>query len=72
MGAAAEIPVNPGLPSPSAFPAHTPITYSGVVPTAQASLNPKLVPVFQASSGAEAKYCHPVSVSGRFTFRSAS
>ena len=68
MGAAAEVPVSPGLPSPSALPVHTPATYPGVVPTAQPSRNPKLVPVFQARFGDDAKYCHPVSLSGLLTF----
>src|SRR5664280_1596447 len=72
MGAAAVTPVSPGLPSPSALPAHTPMTYSGVVPTAQASRKPKLVPVFQARLGDDEKYCHPSSPSGLLTLRSAS
>lgn len=72
IGAATVTPVSPGLPSPSAFPAQTPITYSGVVPTAQASRNPKLVPVFQARLGEEEKYYQPDSPSGLLTFLSAS
>ena len=61
------MPVNPGLPSPVAFPTQTPTTYPGVVPTAHPSLKPKLVPVFQARSGEEAKYCQPDSLSGLLT-----
>ena len=48
IGAAILVPVSPGRPSPSAFPTQTTVTYSGVIPIAQASLCPKLVPVFHA------------------------
>ena len=72
MGAAAAVPVSPGLPSPSALPAQTAITYPGVVPTAQASRKPKLVPVFHAIVPDEEKNCHPDSPSGLLTFLRAS
>jgi hypothetical protein len=48
QGVAAMKPVRPGFPSPSAFPFQTATRYSGVIPTARASRNPKLVPVFHA------------------------
>ena len=48
IGAAILVPVKPGRPSPSALPTQTTVTYSGVIPIAQASLCPKLVPVFHA------------------------
>ena len=49
IGAAAFTPIIPGRPSPVALPTQTLTTYSGVTPIAQASLNPKDVPVYQAT-----------------------
>ena len=40
IGAAAEWPVRPGRPSPSALPTHTPTAWRGVTPTAHASRKP--------------------------------
>ena len=71
-GADELMPDSPGRPSPSALPVQTATTKSGVVPMAQASRYPKLVPVFHATSGALPKYCQPVSVSGLLTLLRAS
>ncbi len=59
------------MPSPSAFPAQTPIAQLGVTPTAQASLKPKLVPVFQATHFDELNARQKPSSSGRLTAVSA-
>src|SRR6185295_3414189 len=65
-GAAASVPVRPGLPSPSAFPTQTPTAYSALTPTDHASRKPKLVPVFQAMGLELLKCCQPVSSPGRY------
>ncbi len=67
MGAAVCTPTKPGLPSPSALPTQTPTTKSLVAPIAQASLNPKLVPVFHAICLEESKNSQFSSASGLFT-----
>src|SRR3712207_5262551 len=67
MGAAVLIPVSSGRPSPSAFPPHVTTQYCGVSPTAQPSLKPKLVPVFQAILCAELNRFQSPSSPGRIT-----
>ncbi len=72
MGAAISTPSKPGLPSPSALPTHTPTAYRGVTPAAQASRNPKLVPVFQATCLLARNNSHSPALLGRSTSRIAS
>src|SRR6185437_16666862 len=67
IGAEVCTPISPALPSPSVLPVHTATTYFGVMPIAQASRKPKLVPVFQAICCDEENSCHNPSSPGRIT-----
>ena len=65
-------PVRPGRPSPLALPTQTATVWRLLLPTAQPSRKPQLVPVFQAMRRLDAKLRQWPSSPGRGTSNKVS